>query len=480
MPREAPENTLASLRRALELGLDGVEYDVRACASGDPVLFHDATLRRTTGMAGSLSDVDLRELYALDAGGWFSKRFHGEQIPILDEALGLTSERREDPPFHMIELKETGLIEPVAQLLAERRPPVRCRVASFRRDVVLEARDHRLPTMLLGVLANEDDRRFVRDERIDAYSVGPGGWRTEAAEADWSFTECWAWAIDDPIELLELCRRPLFGLNTNEPYRALAARALARMQPDSDHPYPIAAPELFIEPETLAAPDRGEWFGSWETSADITNPMPFPVTVRASLFVPQGAFEIDGLPRALDLEPHERRSIPFHLSGGARSPGPDPLLGALFEWKAGASLSGSEIQAGGQLLLDAPLIRRRVATADGMARRLTTLRESPGVRPATITIRRMGGELHVRLENAGSLAEGHLIARIGDEIVRGGQGLRLRLPRWFDDRPVGVPFSCGVEGLDARGQPALFRWSGGLPEGLGHGKPGLLVPLMRG
>lgn len=479
-PREAPENTLASLRRALELGLDGVEYDVRACASGDPVVFHDETLLRTTGAPGRIGELDLRELYGLDAGGWFSKRFFGEQVPILDEVLGLSSERRGEPPFHMIELKEPGLVEPLAQLLEERRPKVVCRVASFRRDVVLEARDLGLPSMLLGYFANEDDRRFVRDERISAYSVGPGGWRTEDASADWSFTECWAWAIDDPVELLELCRRPLFGLNTNEPHRALAARALARMQPDAEHPYPVTAPELFIEPETLPSPELGEWFGSWESAAEITNPMPFPVTVRASIFVPQGAFDIEGLPCAFDLEAHGHRRVEFRISGGARSPGPDPLLGVLFGWKAGGLVADGELQAGGQLLLDAPLIRRRIATADGMARRLTTLRESPGSKAATITIRRFGGELHVRLENPGSLREGHLVARLGTEVARGGQGLRLRLPPWFDEVPVGVEFSCGVEGIDAQGQPALLRWSGGLPGGLGHGRPGLLVPLMRG
>ena len=208
--------------------------------------------------------------------------------------------------------------------------------------------------------------------------------------------------------------------------------------------------------------------------------MPFPVTVRASIFVPQGAFDIEGLPRAFDMEPHETRSVDFRISGGARSPGPDPLLGVLFGWKEGSFVTPGELQSGGQLLLDAPLVRRRVATADGMARRLTTLVERPGSRAATITIRRMGGELHVRLENPGSLKEGHLVARLGNEVARGGQGMRLRLPKWFDDVPVGVPFSCGVEGIDAEGEPALLRWAGGLPSGLGHGKPGLLVPLMRG
>ncbi|MEM9380849.1 MAG: glycerophosphodiester phosphodiesterase family protein, partial [Planctomycetota bacterium] len=450
-PREAPENTLASLRRALELGLDGIEYDVRACASEELVLFHDERLERTTDARGALADLDLRELFSIDAGGWFAKRYTGEPIPVLDEALGLTHERRGgDPPFHMIELKEPGLVDALAELLREHRPSIPCRVASFRRDVVLDAREAGLPAMLLGVVATEDDRRFVRDERIPAYSVGPGGWRTDVAREDWSFTERWAWAIDDGDELLELSRLPLFGLNSNEPHRALAARALARMQPDADHLYPVAAPELYVEPETLESRARGEWFGAWETSAEVRNPFPFAVSARASVFVPHGAFDIDGLPRVFDLEPHEARSVSFRLAGGARLPGPDPLLGVLLTWREGVTLNG-EVRPGGQLLFDASLHRRRVATADGIARRLEMLAERPDDPPATVTARRAGRDLTLSLENPGGLAEPHLVARLGGEVVRGGRGMRLRLPDRFDDVPLGVPFSCGIEGVDGSG-----------------------------
>lgn len=479
-PREAPENTLASLRRALELGLDGVEYDVRACGSGDLVLFHDERVERTTDASGPLRDFDLRELFAIDAGGWFGKRFTGEPVPVLDEALGLTSEHRGgEPPFHMIELKEPGLVDALAALLAERRPPVPCRVASFRRDVVLDARDAGLQAMLLSRFATEDDRRFVRDERIPAYSVGPGGWRTDAADADWSFTERWAWSIDDPDELLELSRQPVFGLNSNEPHRALAARALARLQPEADHPFPVQAPELYIEPETLESRARGEWFGSWETSVTVTNPFPFPVAARASVFVPHGAFEIDGLPRVFDLEPHEERSVTFRLAGGARLPGPDPLFAALMTWNEGVVLGG-EVRAGGQLLFDAPIVRRRVATADGLARRLEMLAEQPDAPPATVSARRVGRDLALSLENPGELTDAHLVARLGREVARGGRGIRLRLPERFDDVPLGVPFSVGIEGRGPDGELRLRRWAGGLPGGLGHGSPGLLVPLSRG
>ena len=72
------------------------------------------------------------------------------------------------------------------------------------------------------------------------------------------------------------------------------------------------------------------------------------------------------------------------------------------------------------------------------------------------------------------------MARLGLEVVRGGGGLRLRLPERFDDVPLGVEFSCGIEGLGPDGERRLRRWAGGLPSGLGHGAPGLLIPLARG
>src|SRR5688572_20166196 len=88
-PREAPENTLASLRRAVEMGLAGVAYDVRACASGELVLLADPTLDRTTDATGPLASRDVRELSGIDAGAWFGPRFAGAPLAWLDEALEL-------------------------------------------------------------------------------------------------------------------------------------------------------------------------------------------------------------------------------------------------------------------------------------------------------------------------------------------------------------------------------------------------------
>ena len=85
----APENTLASLRRAAEMGMRWVEFDVRLSRDGHPVLFHDEHLSRTTDGQGRVADHDLVELKTLDAGAYFDPAFRGERIPTLNEAINV-------------------------------------------------------------------------------------------------------------------------------------------------------------------------------------------------------------------------------------------------------------------------------------------------------------------------------------------------------------------------------------------------------
>jgi glycerophosphoryl diester phosphodiesterase len=157
-PHEAPENTLAGMRRAVDVALDGFEYDLRACASGEAVLLHDATLERTTDATGALAARSLPELFGIDAGAWFAKRYAGEPLALFDEVLEIAGSDGQGWPLHMIELKERGLVGRVAEKLRELAPQLDVRVASFLRDVVLEARDAELPSMLLAVSADADDR----------------------------------------------------------------------------------------------------------------------------------------------------------------------------------------------------------------------------------------------------------------------------------------------------------------------------------
>jgi glycerophosphoryl diester phosphodiesterase len=79
-----PENTLSAFRRAISLGADAIELDLRGTRDGHVVVLHDETLDRTTNGTGRVTDHDLAELKTLDAGG-------GERIPTYGEVLDLVS-----------------------------------------------------------------------------------------------------------------------------------------------------------------------------------------------------------------------------------------------------------------------------------------------------------------------------------------------------------------------------------------------------
>jgi glycerophosphoryl diester phosphodiesterase len=83
----APENTLAAFHKSVELGVDGVEFDVHRCSSGELVVIHDDDLQRTTNGVGLVKESSLPELKRLSAGLWYDKTFREEKIPLLTEVL---------------------------------------------------------------------------------------------------------------------------------------------------------------------------------------------------------------------------------------------------------------------------------------------------------------------------------------------------------------------------------------------------------
>ncbi|MFD4860472.1 glycerophosphodiester phosphodiesterase [Streptomyces atratus] len=76
-PYRVRENTLPSIRSALERGADAVEVDVRVTRDGVPVLLHDSTLERLWGHDVRLDRLTHEELTELTAGG----------VPTLRDAL---------------------------------------------------------------------------------------------------------------------------------------------------------------------------------------------------------------------------------------------------------------------------------------------------------------------------------------------------------------------------------------------------------
>lgn len=92
---DAPENTLAAVDLAADVGADVVEVDVRVSADGELVVMHDTSLRRTTDVMlrfpdrgpWNVADLTLAEIRSLDAGSWFDSRYAGDAVPTLREVL---------------------------------------------------------------------------------------------------------------------------------------------------------------------------------------------------------------------------------------------------------------------------------------------------------------------------------------------------------------------------------------------------------
>ncbi|MCY9782578.1 glycerophosphodiester phosphodiesterase [Nocardiopsis sp. EMB25] len=176
----APENTLAAIDVAHELGAVTVEVDVQLTADGEPVIMHDTTLERTTDVEAvfpdrapyRVSDFTMAEIRRLDAGGWYDPAFAGEPVPTLGEVLDRMAEHDLNL---LLELKEPELYPGLERAVAEelfdraewfrRNPPWEPRrlvIQSFDWESVRESQDilRPVPHGLLGM---------VPEDRIDDY-----------------------------------------------------------------------------------------------------------------------------------------------------------------------------------------------------------------------------------------------------------------------------------------------------------------------
>jgi len=135
---EAPENTLSAFQLALSAGMDGIEFDLRLCRSGEVVVVHDATIARITGTRAPVSAYTYEELKKLDVGRWFSERFQGERVPLFEEVIELFA----DKLIFDLELKgksihTDGLEEKVVQIIKKRGLEERVIISSFNPMILL-------------------------------------------------------------------------------------------------------------------------------------------------------------------------------------------------------------------------------------------------------------------------------------------------------------------------------------------------------
>ncbi len=89
-----PENTFAAFERTANIGVRGLEVDVRRTKDNKLVLINDDTIDRTTNGKGYVNQLLYDEIKLYDAGSWKSEEFIGENIPLLSEVLEFAKDRK--------------------------------------------------------------------------------------------------------------------------------------------------------------------------------------------------------------------------------------------------------------------------------------------------------------------------------------------------------------------------------------------------
>lgn len=238
---DAPENTLAAVRRAVELGADLVEVDVQRTRDGALVLMHDETVRRTTDAARVLrtatswriGDLTLAQVRRLDAGSWKGAEHAGEGVPTLGEVLavlevtscGLLLEVKA-PSSH------PGIVADLADEIVGRAGSA---ARAVRNGLVVQSFDiaamkelkTRLPDLRIGLLG-QPGRANLPALASWADQVNPGHRRLTASyleELRAHGMGCLTWTVDSAAGMRRACRLGVDGVITNRP--DLLGRVLA-------------------------------------------------------------------------------------------------------------------------------------------------------------------------------------------------------------------------------------------------------------
>lgn len=224
----APMNTIAAYELAAEQGAQGIELDVHRSKDGYPVIVHDFSVDATTDGTGTVSQMTLAQLKALDAGSWFDESFAGLRIPTLDEVFEAVGQRL----LINIEIKsitpETdGVEQVVADCIARHNMADRVLVSCFN-PPALKRFAAIMPQVPIGFLyANfipMDTPSLMKDIPHQAYH--PYFQMIDAdlvAEAKAANRIVNSWTVNEADEAKRLQSLGVEGIITNNPDTILSA-----------------------------------------------------------------------------------------------------------------------------------------------------------------------------------------------------------------------------------------------------------------
>lgn len=225
----APENTMLSFEKAVELGADRIEFDVRCSAEGEPVVFHDERLERTTNGKGRVAEKTVKELKALDAGSWFSLSFSGATIPTLEEVLMKMLGKIK---FN-IEIKAKGCEQRIVELIQKHKASEAVVISSFNIDILKTVRQAHRELKLQLLLSKPLNLKKIKDE-VDIEAVNPffllASKRFLKSARDLGL-KVNVWTVDDELWIKKMAKLGVDGIISNYPDRVRQAlRELQNLQ----------------------------------------------------------------------------------------------------------------------------------------------------------------------------------------------------------------------------------------------------------
>jgi glycerophosphoryl diester phosphodiesterase len=240
---DAPENTLVSFRRGLELGAHIIESDVHLTRDGVPVLAHDDRVDRTTEGSGRIAELTIGALRELDAGyrfeppegGSFPFRGQGVRIPTLEEAFDVLPDAR----FNLeLKSEEPGLVAEAVSLVVDRgregltlltsgSDAIMARLrGELRRRRAAPALGASIADVLAVIRSAADEKPPATDSMALQIPVEFGDrpliTRELVAHAHAHGIQVHAWTINEPAEIERLLGLGVDGIVTDFPGRMAA------------------------------------------------------------------------------------------------------------------------------------------------------------------------------------------------------------------------------------------------------------------
>ncbi len=223
----APENTLASVNLAWELGADAVEVDVYLTADKRVVAIHDPTTKRMAGQEHKVAETSADVLRQLDVGRLKAKKYAGGKIPFLEEVLKTVPEGKR----LLVEIKCGPEILPYLQeILRDSGKLSQVIVISFHYGAAIGFKRIQPDVPVFWLKRTDKDEAGVRlphekdlvyralAGKLDGLGVHYAGVTPEFVEAVLDAgLKLYVFAVDDPLEARRLKRLRIHGLITNRP-----------------------------------------------------------------------------------------------------------------------------------------------------------------------------------------------------------------------------------------------------------------------